>query len=352
MGRLRPPLKLLMTLLIAIILVIVALLLAGILYQQIGTLIDRRRVLPPGRVIRAPGGSFHLNCMGEGDVTVILESGISASSLSWAKVQSEVSKFARVCSYDRAGFGWSDRRPGKRTPARLANELNVMLTSAGVKPPYVLVGHSFGGLIVRAYAAEFPQEICGIVLVDALHPNEWAQPTHEQKRVLAGGVLLSWMGALLCSVGVVRLCVSLAARGKTRTGQTVLRSFGAGAAEVVNRIVGEVTKLPSELLVAVRAHWTRPKSFVTQAAYFASLPESSREAISLPVASHMPLIVLSADKPIAARGEEQRQLANLCSNAEHVIIPNCGHWIHLDRADLVVEAIRRLTEVQIADRPA
>jgi hypothetical protein len=87
-----------MTLLIAILLAIVALCLAGILYQQIGTLIDRRQVLPPGKVIRAPGGSFHLNCMGKGDVTVILESGISASSLSWAKVQSEVSKFARTCS--------------------------------------------------------------------------------------------------------------------------------------------------------------------------------------------------------------------------------------------------------------
>jgi pimeloyl-ACP methyl ester carboxylesterase len=341
-----------MTFLTAIILVIVAPFLAGILYQQIGTVIDRRRVLPPGKIIRTPGGSFHLNCVGEGDVTVILESGISASSLSWANVQSEVSKFARVCSYDRAGFGWSDRRPGKRTPARLAHELNLMLNSAGLKPPYVLVGHSFGGLIVRAYAAQFPDEVCGMVLVDALHPNEWAQPTREQKRTLAGGVLLSWTGAFLCSIGVIRLCVSLAARGKTRAGQTVLRGFGAGAAGVVNRIVGEITKLPSQLLVAVRVHWTRPKSFLTQAQYFASLPESSRELLNLPLASNLPLIVLSADKPVAARAEEQRQLAKMCINAQHVTIPNCGHWIHLDRADLVVDAIRRLTEVQIADRPA
>src|SRR5262249_2403124 len=155
--------------------------------------------------------------------------------LSWAKVQSEVSEFARVCSYDRAGFGWSDRRRGKRTPGCLAQELHLMLNAAEVKPPYILVGHSFGGLIMRAYAAQFPDEVSGMVLVDALHPNEWAQPTREQKRVLVGGVLLSWIGAVLCSVGVVRLCVSLAARGRTRTGQTVLRSFGVQAAEVVNR---------------------------------------------------------------------------------------------------------------------
>jgi pimeloyl-ACP methyl ester carboxylesterase len=333
-----------MTLLSAIGLFLILLLVCGIVYQRIGVAIDRKRVRPFGQMIRAPGGSFHVNCIGKDGITVILESGISASSLSWAKIQSEVAKFAHVCSYDRAGFGWSDRRSGERTPGRLAQELNVMLSAAELKPPYVLVGHSFGGLIVRAYAAQFPDEVCGMVLADALHPAEWAHPTTEQKRVLAGGVLLSWIGALLCSVGVVRLCVSLAARGKTRTGQTVLRSFGAQAEEVVNRIVGEVTKLPAELLLAVRAHWTQPKSFLTQARYFASLPQSSREVFNLQLPPELPLIVLSADNSIPARAAEQRQLASLCEGAEHIVVAQCGHWIHLDRPELVVKAIRQVAE--------
>src|SRR5262249_50303044 len=149
-----------MTILHALAFVVVALLLAGILYQQIGVAIDRRRVRPLGQIVRAPGGSFHVNCVGQGDITVILESGISASSLSWGRVQSEVAKFARVCSYDRAGFGWSDRRRGERTPGRLAQELNLMLNKAEIKPPHILVGHSFGGLIARAYATQFPNEVC------------------------------------------------------------------------------------------------------------------------------------------------------------------------------------------------
>ena len=333
-----------MTILVAIGLFVVGLLLFGIVYQQVGLVLDRRRVRPFGQIVRAPGGSFHVNCMGQGDVTVVLESGISASSLSWARVQSEVSRFARVCSYDRAGFGWSDRRSGERTPGRLAQELNLMLNATELKPPYLLVGHSFGGLIVRAYAAQFPNEVCGMVLLDALHPSEWANPTREQKRVVAGGMLLSWIGVLLCELGVVRLSVDLAARGRTRTGQTVLRSFGAQATEVVNRIVGEVTKLPGELLSAVRAHWTNAKSFATQARYFASLPKSSREMLNSRLPADLPLAVLSADNPIPARAEEQRHLAGLCVGAEHTVIAECGHWIHLDRPELVVKAIHQVVE--------
>src|SRR5262249_4918055 len=170
-----------------------------------------------------------------------------------------------------------------------------------------------------------------MVLVDALHSAEWAEPTREQRRVLAGGMLLSGIGALLCELGLVRLCVNLATRGKTRTGQTVLRSFGAQASKVVNRVIGEVTKLPAELLSAVRAHWTNPKSFVTQARYFASLPKSSCEVLNSRLPSDLPLIVLSADNPITIRAEEQRQLAKLCEGTEHTVIAECGHWIHLDR---------------------
>ena len=333
-----------MTFLSAIGLPLIGLVLCGIVYQQIGMVIDRRRVRPTGRLVRIPGGSLHVNCTGHGGVTVVLESGISASSLSWAKVQQEVAKFAQVCSYDRAGFGWSDRRAGGRTPGRLAQELNVMLNAAELKPPYLLVGHSFGGLIVRAYAAQFSREVCGMVLVDALHPAEWADPSREQQRVLTGGVLLSWIGALLCAAGVVRLCVNLAARGRKRAGQTVLRSFGAQALAVVTRIVGEVTKLPSELLPAVRAHWTQPKSFLTQARYFSSLPQSSREVLSSHLPLELPLIVLSAENAIPARSEEQRQLATLCEGAEHIVAAQCGHWIHLDRSELVVRAIHKLVE--------
>src|SRR5205823_10320911 len=101
---------------------------------------------------------MHLNCAGQGHPTVILEAGLNDFSVIWTVVQREVATFARVCSYDRAGFGWSEPSPQPRTGTTMAHELHTLLVTADVKPPYVLVGHSFGGALVRLYAHEYPNE--------------------------------------------------------------------------------------------------------------------------------------------------------------------------------------------------
>ena len=108
---------------------------------------------------------------------MFLESALGGSSLSWALVRSDVAKFTCACSYDRAGIGWSDADPMPRTAQRIVNELHTLLTNARTKGPYVLVGHSFGGLAVRLYAAQYPEEVVGMVLVDPTHPGQWLQMT-------------------------------------------------------------------------------------------------------------------------------------------------------------------------------
>src|SRR6185369_2447800 len=124
---------------------------------------------PPGKLIDIGGWRLHLNCMGEARAsqpTVILESGIGDFSVEWALVQPSVARFARVCSYDRAGDGWSDLGPQPRTLRQIVYELHTMLDKSGVKPPLLLVGHSFGGLVVRLYAATYPTDVAGMVLVE------------------------------------------------------------------------------------------------------------------------------------------------------------------------------------------
>jgi pimeloyl-ACP methyl ester carboxylesterase len=125
---------------------------------------------PPGQLIDVGGWRLHLNCTGSASSsqpTVILEAGKGDFSVEWALVQPGVSKFARVCSYDRAGDGWSEMGPYPRTMRQIVHELHALLEKAGVKPPFVLVGHSYGGWLVRLYASTYPSEVAGMVLVDA-----------------------------------------------------------------------------------------------------------------------------------------------------------------------------------------
>ena len=323
---------------ITLLLIVAATIALGLVYQLIGTWRDARTYPAPGKLIQVAGSRLHIRTTGQGSPTVVLESGIAASSVSWTAVQAALSSYTTVCSYDRAGFGWSEPNSRPRIPAQLADELHELLTRAGLEPPFVLVGHSFGGLVVRAFAARYPGETAGLVLVDALHHGEWLNPTGRRRRMLRGGVWFSRLGAALASVGVVRICLDLLTRGARRTPRAVMKSFGKDVAGLITRMVGEVTKLPPEVWPAIRAHWSRPRSFATMARYLAALPKSSAEFLEASPLPAVPLIVLSAD----CTGDQlaaQKELASLCTGGKCRVVPGCGHWIHLDSPDVVVEAV-------------
>ena len=136
-----------------------ALMMAGLGYQSISERIDDWRYPPPGQLVDIGGYSLHINCSGEGGPAVILEPGLGWTSLEWTIVQRGVEKFTQVCSYDRAGYGWSDPGPEPRTSQSLVDELHKLLVKAQVMPPYILVGHSFGVINVRLYASQYPEEV-------------------------------------------------------------------------------------------------------------------------------------------------------------------------------------------------
>src|SRR5687767_11067489 len=120
---------------------------------------------PPGRLVDVGGGRrLHVNCTGSGSPTVVLEAGASSFAIDWSLVQPEVAKSTRVCSYDRAGSGWSDARPNVDTPRRVIDDLRAALQTAGEKPPYVMVGASRGGFFVRLFTATHPADVVGLVL--------------------------------------------------------------------------------------------------------------------------------------------------------------------------------------------
>lgn len=137
----------------------------------------------PGELIDIGSHRLHIHCVGEGSPAIIIDSGIGGFSLEWSRIQNKLSNEFRVCSYDRAGYGWSDPGPTPRTTARISRELHVLLSEANVQGPYILVGHSFGGYNIRYFASEYPDLVAGMVFVDASHPEQFN--TEEFKRIKA-----------------------------------------------------------------------------------------------------------------------------------------------------------------------
>ena len=150
----------------------VSIILGGFLYQFTETKIDEIKYPAPGEMVDVGGFNLHLQCMGEGLPSVILDAGLGYDSLDWSLVQPEIARFAQVCSYDRAGYGWSEKSHAPRTSKNIVEELHLLLINAHILPPYILVGHSFGGINARLYAATYPDEVAGIILVDACHEDQ------------------------------------------------------------------------------------------------------------------------------------------------------------------------------------
>ena len=187
--------------LLVLIILLVLLATAGLLYQGIASTVDASMYPASGKLIDVGGYRLHINCTGRtsvGHPTVILDSQLGGNSLDWSNVQPGVATFTRVCSYDRAGYGWSDSGPKPRTSERMVSELHTLLIKAGIPGPYVLVGHSYGGFNVRLYAYTYPQEVAGMILVDASHEDAAQQEIRDGQKQLS-------MCSSVAPFGIIRL---------------------------------------------------------------------------------------------------------------------------------------------------
>ena len=326
------------------LLFLAALIAAGVAYQAVGAYLDRRRFPAPGRLIRIGSSTLHLHEQGTGAPAVILEAGIAGSSLGWALVQPKLAEFTRVCSYDRAGLGWSTACSAPRTVHQMISELSMLLSCGGVRSPFILAGHSFGALLVRAYANLEPEQVAGLVLVDPVSLQSWAQCSANDRRQLMLGAKLSRRGALLARIGLVRAALKALASGNRTIPKLVARSTAGRGRDTMERLIGEVQKLPPSLWPVISSHWSRPKCFNAMAAYLSSLPENAQTALQMPIPPDIPLIILSAANATEDELRERDSWAQQSKRGQHIRVPESGHWIQLERPDLVVAAVRELVE--------
>lgn len=191
--------------LLGLLITLVALAGIGATYQALATARDARAFPPSGQLVDVGGYKLHIHCLGAGSPTVILESGQGGLSSDWIWIQPDLAKTTRVCAYDRAGVAWSEPGPSPRDAQQIVRELHTLLENAQIPGPYLLVGHSYGGLYVRVYAATYPEAVQGMVLIEAAHPDQWERnPTGQAEYVrltrlyrVAGVLTRMWLLRLL-----------------------------------------------------------------------------------------------------------------------------------------------------------
>jgi pimeloyl-ACP methyl ester carboxylesterase len=277
----------------------------------------------------------------------VLDAALGATSISWFGVQPAVARFSRVVAYDRGGFGWSEAGPLPRTAGRLANELHVLLERAGERPPFLLVGHSFGGLVVRVFAARWPRETAGLVLVDPAHPEDWVRPAPKEQALIDRGVRLCGHGSRLARLGVARVVAALAGAGALRPAWALVGAVTGGDLTARDEgILGPMWKLPPELRRPLRRFWTQPKFYDALGSQIASMPTTSGEVLAAAAGGYgdLPLVTISSSNPGDHRLRQQEALARLSTRGRHLIATNSSHWIPLDQPELVVHAIREVWE--------
>lgn len=291
----------------------------------------------PGRLLDVDGTRLHLHCTGSGSPTVVIDGGAGTWSIFYAHVQKALARDVRVCTYDRAGLGWSDVGPAPRTSARMAEELHRLLHAAGEAPPLLLVGHSLGGYTVRVYQHRYAEEVGGLVLVDAAHEDQWERLPPE------------WAAGMPAQVAWLRERATRAERGEVREADVRAGAF---------------TKHAPEWSDAHVAAQLTPKPYLGVAHENEGAFQSARDVPRGSLGA-LPLVVLTARRSFetfAGAGldiepanrvwlELQRDLSGLSTNSIQ-LFSDADHALHGSDPDAIVNAVRRgIAMVRTASAP-
>lgn len=300
----------------------------GAIYQHIGTKIDKRTYPPVGKMVDIGGYKLHMIDSGSGGPTVVIDAGMGCSSLDWALVQPEVAKFARVISYDRAGYAWSDTSPLARTSANIVKELHAMLQNSNIPTPYILVGHSFGGLNVRLYAATYPDEVAGIVLVDASSENGFKFN------------LTDYVTDILPMMITVYLGINRA---------LIYFKFIDLQKEFANSQLLE--SLNPSIQKAYCTNMISSTQFSTILKESLAIQESGKQMKQAHGdLGNKPLIIITAGKQWGDDASKkewadwQVALTKKSSRCKQIIAQNSGHMINTDQPEIIVDAVREMAE--------
>lgn len=295
---------------------------AGVVYESVMEAKEREAFPAPGQLVDVNGHQMHIYCTGTftpGNPVVILESGAGENLYNFLALQSRISEFARVCSYDRSGIGWSETASAVRTAGQKADELHQLLISAGVPGPYLLVGHSFGGLVARLYSARHAGDVAGLVLVDSTNAEDFITYSPLLAKVLPVDV---YAGGFLQTAGFLRLF------------------------RVESEVLSEsFAFLSPDLVPAARVLALRASSLRTAASEIFFMSESAREAVAAGDLGDIPVVafITSAEEDGSFPENYEEHFRQLSTDSEVQRVDG-SHYVHMEHAELVVEAVQQMLQ--------
>ena len=283
---------------------------------------------PLGRLVDIGGRRLHLHCSGSGSPTVVIEAGASSFAIDFALVQPEVSKTTRVCSYDRAGSGWSDARPDVETPIRVIRDLRTLLDTAGEKGPFVMVGASRGGVFVRLFQAEYPTDLVGLVLID---------PTAEDRLF----VMFQGKGVALTSLTLEQHRSTLPPANANLPIQTRPPQTGAPFDRLPEPLYTTRVAIDRKLIASMPSTVSGEIVIESSSGDYAMLSRLSAARKTNPtLLGDLPMVVLS--RSLNSSPEQHAahaEISRLSRNSRHLVVAESYHEIHLSHPNAVIAAI-------------
>lgn len=307
------------------------LLVATTLYQILESWVENQKP-SPGKQIDVGGYYLHYYIAGNASPTVVIDH--SLGGVEGYLLIEELAKLTRVCIYDRAGYGWSEQSPYPRTSEQIVKEMNTFLTQAGINPPYILVGNSFGSYNVRLYAHYYPEKVIGMVLTDGLHETAMLEMPIQLKALkyfFISGFVMSILGSML---GIIRL----------------LKTTG-----IFELIKPELRQFSPKILYPVKRSFCRPQHWITMIREMLNLDVSSQQLKKANQFGSLPIVSLKANSffkpslwtfaiPLQAtnelRDKMHNSILNLSTDCIELSANQSSHFVWTDQPDIILTAVK------------
>jgi len=311
------------------------LLIATTVYQAIASWVEDQKP-PPGQLIDVGGYGLHLYVAGKPSPTIVLDH--SLGGIEGYLLVKELAKLGQVCIYDRAGYGWSEHSPHPRTSQQIVTELDTLLRKAGIEPPYILVGNSFGSYNVRLYASHFPDNVLGMVLTDGLHETSMLKmPMALQalKFFFLSGFIISVLGSTMGIIRLLKIC------------------------KIFELIKPELSKFPSGDINLIKRSFCRPKHWVTMSREIWNLNKSAEQVSATNDFGSLPIVSIKANSffqpalwtvgiPLKTanklREQMHHQLLELSTDCIQLPANKSGHFVWVDQPQVIQTAVKIILE--------